>query len=720
MPFTIPPATRAVGTADPPGDMNNASVSLTVLAAGNVQNSAYAGGADPSGAADSTAAIQAALTAARSAGGGTVTVPPGTYVISAPLRVGSGTALQLAPGTTVTLAAGSNCNAVQSWAVQANRRVLDLVANATTTVTSATAAFTSADAAAPNNKIRIYYADGTYQDTTIASVTNGTTAVLAVAAAKSGTGLFAAIGAGRDTNIRLTGGTWARPSPNNPASAAAHQIRFRHVDVLEVGPVYGTQADGRYLVSLGDVSQFYVHDVVPASTVSDTLHINGPAAGGVIHRVINPAPGDDLVGLTCGELGTYADVMGNITDIEVDNVVVPIAPASSPVVVKILAGQSTTGGLYTIDRITARGVRSAITSDYAVNIADDPSSGAYTTSGIWGKITLEDVSNTNPASAYPPVNVIGATSVADLEANGLYTANPAANLLVVQASGGGHTGSFITRFKTDAPPDRIVVNSGSSIRSWYNTYSVTPRTQYAMAYGDGSSIQATAPDAGPLDMTGAVSLEMWIVPQSPQAAFWTPFSKNGQYWFEGDGGGLLKLAFSVQKTAVAYQAMIPTALQAGRMYYIAGTYIPSTSVNTYVNGQLLASNTTSIPATIDTSTNAVYLLNRQGFSRYFAGQIADARIWNGALTGADITLHNTDPGNLITASAALLARWKCDEGTGTTLGDSSGNGGNATLSAASWNGPYTPFLIQPQLSTGASHTVDDVITTLQKIGLVHQ
>ena len=92
MPFTIPPATRAVGTADPPGDMNNASVSLAVLAAGNVQNSAYAGGADPSGAADSTAAIQAALTAARSAGGGTVTVPPGTYVISAPLRVGSGTA----------------------------------------------------------------------------------------------------------------------------------------------------------------------------------------------------------------------------------------------------------------------------------------------------------------------------------------------------------------------------------------------------------------------------------------------------------------------------------------------------------------------------------------------------------------------------------------------------------------------------------------------------
>ena len=93
--YTLPPDTRAIGTGNPPADMN-AVVDALNAAPGvvyNVLNAAYAGGADPTGAADSTTAIQAAINAAAyisasdasgilGAAQATVYLPGGTYLIS--------------------------------------------------------------------------------------------------------------------------------------------------------------------------------------------------------------------------------------------------------------------------------------------------------------------------------------------------------------------------------------------------------------------------------------------------------------------------------------------------------------------------------------------------------------------------------------------------------------------------------------------------------------
>lgn len=86
MSYTIPPDTRAVGTGNPPQDMNDVSDVLTGNSpvVFNVLNTAWAGGADPTGANDSTAAIQAALNAVP-AQGGIVCLPSGTYKVSSTL-----------------------------------------------------------------------------------------------------------------------------------------------------------------------------------------------------------------------------------------------------------------------------------------------------------------------------------------------------------------------------------------------------------------------------------------------------------------------------------------------------------------------------------------------------------------------------------------------------------------------------------------------------------
>ena len=80
--FTLPPDTRAVGTGDPPGDMNAVIDTLTAMGAPfSVLNAAYGGGADPTGATYSDTAFSDCTTAA-SAAAMPVTIPAGTYKLS--------------------------------------------------------------------------------------------------------------------------------------------------------------------------------------------------------------------------------------------------------------------------------------------------------------------------------------------------------------------------------------------------------------------------------------------------------------------------------------------------------------------------------------------------------------------------------------------------------------------------------------------------------------
>lgn len=82
-------------------------------------------------------------------------------------------------------------------------RANDGVVNSTTTLTSATAAFVGGDV---GQRVRLTFPGtqgGYYQDTTIASVTNGTTAVLSVAATKSQTNVQITIGTSFGIGIQI-------------------------------------------------------------------------------------------------------------------------------------------------------------------------------------------------------------------------------------------------------------------------------------------------------------------------------------------------------------------------------------------------------------------------------------------------------------------------------------------------------------------------------------
>lgn len=114
--FTPVPATRSVGTVDPPGDMNNTSNELAAIGAGySVMNTVYGGGADPTGLTDSTAQIGSAVAAAHLAGM-PVLLPAGTFSVSSALN-------WKLPGLQVYGAGSSNTVILQS---SANTPILQL------------------------------------------------------------------------------------------------------------------------------------------------------------------------------------------------------------------------------------------------------------------------------------------------------------------------------------------------------------------------------------------------------------------------------------------------------------------------------------------------------------------------------------------------------------------------------------------------------------------
>ena len=88
------------GGASDPCSASNAAVPLPTIGSGAFNVTTY--GAIGDGKTDNTTAIQVALTAAGAAGGGTVTVPSGTF-LSGPIVISSGTRLDLASGAVLEM-----------------------------------------------------------------------------------------------------------------------------------------------------------------------------------------------------------------------------------------------------------------------------------------------------------------------------------------------------------------------------------------------------------------------------------------------------------------------------------------------------------------------------------------------------------------------------------------------------------------------------------------
>jgi hypothetical protein len=316
-------------------------------------------GAACDGVTDDTANIQSALDAARDAGGGRVFVPAST-VIGAALVIASNTWLEVASGATVTFRAGSSGNMLRNAAAVAAVRAVSGVtlAAGSTTLNCATAAFTSADV---GRSVEVSGANqsGVSLWTTIASVTNATTASLADPAVTSVSGATATLW-NRNRYITISGGTWDRGNASGPTGRDLHSLLLLHIDGLVVrDAVFRSVTSGKYAVAVGDATDVSGQRL-RFETKSDGFHVTGPAARVVVRDITGVDTGDDTVSFTARDYTEYDDVHGDIVDVLVDG----ITGSSATTLLKVVGGTGTV-----IRRFTARNIYG--TADYLSSIIDD-------------------------------------------------------------------------------------------------------------------------------------------------------------------------------------------------------------------------------------------------------------------------------------------------------------------------------------------------------------
>jgi Concanavalin A-like lectin/glucanases superfamily/Secretion system C-terminal sorting domain len=158
--------------------------------------------------------------------------------------------------------------------------------------------------------------------------------------------------------------------------------------------------------------------------------------------------------------------------------------------------------------------------------------------------------------------------------------------------------------------------------------------------------------------------------------------KDLYFGFEGSSGGnafrFTFLSYSNQgiTTSVAYTDTLWH--QWVGVWNLASDYL-----YLYEDGHLVASAFDNI---VD-QTDAPIVIGRDAYDNtsYFNGEIGEVRIWGAAL---DSTTIQEWMNRNVTSShpyySSLLAEWVMNEGSGATVGDSSGHGDNGTIARAGW------------------------------------
>jgi len=226
-------------------------------------------------------------------------------------------------------------------------------------------------------------------------------------------------------------------------------------------------------------------------------------------------------------------------------------------------------------------------------------------------------------------------------------------------------------------------------------------------YFDNSTSQVAVadPSSGSLDPTSALSLEAWIRPiDAGQNGFGRVFARvsNVDVFLQNLSNNKLDLCAQTNGTTDTCPSAV---VNANQWNHVAIVYTSGNQRNFYVNGKLVASNSSTNSLSDGASKGIGYT---PAAARVFHGFIDDVKIYSYARTAAqvkaDYAARGTSKGSAATLSSSkgqgdflsngLVGYWKTDEaswnGTAGEVIDSSGNGNNGQSNPTGpWTGPTT-------------------------------
>lgn len=258
----------------------------------------------------------------------------------------------------------------------------------------------------------------------------------------------------------------------------------------------------------------------------------------------------------------------------------------------------------------------------------------------------------------------------------------------------------------------LVVGAGSPAKSF------APTIGPCIKLGGNSSFGVTGLGASePLRTATAGTIAAWFRKSSAGyidaiASMWSDL--NGPRWWLGSWtSGQLRFQASDGSTISAETA----GTYADGLWHLAvGTFEASGKVKLYIDGDLVATSTGTLGASLGSSTSfEIGCWNDGDASNCHPGDIADARIWSRALSAAEIARMYADPWALYRVtkkpdypvldtsnplSDSVVLALPLSEGGGTTVADISGNGNHGTATAASWDTDAAQGPVWKNSSTG--------------------
>jgi tellurite resistance-related uncharacterized protein len=208
--------------------------------------------------------------------------------------------------------------------------------------------------------------------------------------------------------------------------------------------------------------------------------------------------------------------------------------------------------------------------------------------------------------------------------------------------------------------------SGDVPAGWYDGPGAS---SYALSLdGIGTRVEVPAPQGGPLDLTGSLTVEAWINTSNVAAsqAIIERYSTSGQSY---SGYALRLTQGKLQFYVIGSPGQLDfveaiASIQPNRWYHVAGVYDSAAAqLRLFVHGSLRASKATSTAPVSGASSLKIGGRGDDGSQSGFIGLIDEARVTAGALYASSF-----DPNLRLNLVAEVRGLWKFD---GRTSADSS-------------------------------------------------
>jgi hypothetical protein len=322
------------------------------------------------------------------------------------------------------------------------------------------------------------------------------------------------------------------------------------------------------------------------------------------------------------------DAAGNqTTSVAVSVTVSNTAPDTTPPTVSVsapAAGATVTGTVSVSanagDNVGVVGVQFLLDG---VNLGAEDTVAPYTVS--WNTASATNGSHTlsaraRDAAGNQTTSASVSVTVSNAAPSGLVAAygfNEGAGTALTDLSGNGNTGTI----------------TGA-------TWTTTGKFGNALAF-NGTSAQVTIPNSASLQLTTGMTLEAWVYPTAIPTGWRSVITKNvDRYYLMASSSQGNQPAAGGTWTAGNQNTFGPTVLAVNTWTHLAATFDGAT-VRLYVNGAQVASQAQTTPLA---STNGTLQIGGDSYpGEFFAGRIDEVRIYNRALTAAQISTDMNTP-----------------------------------------------------------------------------